>query len=125
MAASGKRTKRRRGQQRESVKKQSTGRFLNIGVAVLVIALLGFGTFQVFGNNHNGAATSSSVVQADTDSLETLSITDHEGTQALNVEPVTDRETRYLGAASDPATVSLAEAGELDQPTLLWFHADW
>lgn len=125
MAATRKRAKRRRGQQRQTVKKQSNGRFLNIGVAILVVALLGFGTFQVLGNNHNQAATSASVVQADSGSLETLSIADNQGVQTSSVEPVTDRETRYLGPASDPATVSLAEAGELDQPTLLWFHADW
>ena len=120
-----KRTRRRRGQEHRAVKKQSNGRYLNIGVAVLVVALLGFGTFQVFGNNHSETTTSASVVQADSDSLETLNIADHQGTETLNVEPVTDRETRYLGPASDAATVSLAEAGELGQPTLVWFHADW
>lgn len=125
MAATKKHAKRRRGQQRRTVKKQSNSRFLMIGVAILVVGLLGFGTFQVFGNSHNQAATDSSVVQADSDSLETLSITDNQSREALDVAPVTDRETRYLGPASDPATLSLAEAGELGQPTLLWFHADW
>lgn len=42
-----------------------------------------------------------------------------------NLEPAANRETQYLGAPSDPAKVSLAEAGQLGQPTLVWFHADW
>lgn len=125
MVASKKHTKRRRGQERQTNKKQSNGRFLNIGVAVLVVALISFGTFQLFGNNHNQGTASASVVEADTESLEALSIAENQGRETLNVEPVTDRETRYLGPASDPATVSLAEAGELGQPTLVWFHADW
>jgi hypothetical protein len=115
-----KRTKRRRGQTRK-VQNQSNNRLLTVGVAILVIGLLIFGTFQVFGNQ---TTTTTSVVQADSDSLESLSIADNQG-QHAEVVPVTDRETRFLGPASDSATVTLAEAGQLGQPTLLWFHADW
>lgn len=123
MAASSKknRTKRRRVQRQPTG--QSTGRLLNIGIGILVVILLGYGTFQVLGYNQTGG--SSPVVQADSGALESQSIADNQGQPAAEAAPVTDRETRFLGPPSDPATLSLAEAGKLEQPTLLWFHADW
>lgn len=122
MATSAKkqRAKRRRGRQRQTDKNQAQHRYLALGVAVIVIALVGYFTFQAIGGGHGASA-----VQADTGALESLSITDNQGHTAVEAAPVTDRETRYLGPPSDPATVALAEAGKLGQPTLLWFHADW
>ncbi len=79
----------------------------------------------MLGGSHNQTSTASSVIQANGDSLEQLTIADNQGQQVAEVVPITDRETRFLGPASDSATVALAEAGQLGQPTLLWFHADW
>jgi thioredoxin 1 len=39
--------------------------------------------------------------------------------------PVSDPEIRYLGLPTDPEGLALAEAGQGNQPTLVWFHADW
>lgn len=114
--------KRRRGHRPEG-KKQS--HLLMIGVGILLVALIGYGAFQVLGNQHNQGTSAPAIAPSDTGSLESLSIAANQGKQAAEAIPVTDRETRYLGPASDPATVSLAEAGQLGQPVLLWFHADW
>ncbi len=94
--------KRRRGKQNST--ESSTGQYLIIGVAVLVVGLVLFGAAQMLGLTFTTQPNAASV----TDSVAAV-----------------DRETRYLGPASDPATVSLAEAGQLGQPTLVWFHADW
>jgi len=121
MAAS-KRAQRRRGPSKKS-KNQANNRIITIGVSVLVVALLAYGMFQVLGN-YNQAATSSQALAANSTGLEANSLDeDH----AAAGEPVTatDRETRYLGPPSDPGMVVQAEAGKLEQPTLLWFHADW
>lgn len=115
------RAKRRR---RQAANKQATNKLFTTGVAILALLLIGYGAFQAFGG-HSQTAASASVVQADSDSLESLAISENQGQHAAEAAPVTDRETRYLGPPSDPATVSLAEAGQLEQPTLLWFHADW
>ena len=106
MAAT-KQTKRRRNSPKT---KTSNSIWLSIGVGVIVLGLLAFGTYQFLGGK---ATTSSSNVQAGNQSAD------------ANVEPGADRETQFLGAPSDPTTVSLAEAGQLEQPTLVWFHADW
>lgn len=100
--------KRRRGKQKSDKSQPSGGRWLLVGVGLLVFGLLAFGMLQIFNTGPSGAA-----IQASQQS----------GAEAA--EPVANRETRFLGPANDPASVSLAEAGELGQPTLVWFHADW
>ncbi len=118
-----KNTKRRRGQARKT-KKAGSDNFIKLGLALLVIGLLAFGVFQFIGNRT--AATNSAFVESS--NLEALNIDDNYATVAEPAaEPIsaTDRETRFLGPASDSATVSLAQAGQRDTPTLVWFHADW
>ncbi len=120
------RAKRRRGQS-HNTKEKTNSRFLTIGVAVLVVALLAIGTFQIFNGQ---TATNTSTLQVDGSSLESVEIEGNQQTVANSSVAdapvaIVDRETRYLGAPSDPATLSLAEAGQLGQPVLLWFHADW
>ncbi len=112
--------KRRRGRATKQ-KKQSTGRLLQIGSMLFVIGLLAFGSLQFLGGNQQ---QTTSTALASNETLESLNLA---GEHSVSAEPgmATDRETRFLGAASDSATVSLAQAGQLDQPTLLWFHADW
>ncbi len=105
--AAAKQSKRRRNAQKA---KNLNSKVLSIGVGIIVLGLLAFGTYQFLGGN---ATTSSSSARVENQSVDT------------NTEPVADRETQYLGAPSDPARVSLAEAGQLEQPTLVWFHADW
>lgn len=52
-----------------------------------------------------------------------------EDTRRQNAEvalaDVTDPEIRYLGMPTNPDGLVLAETGQIDQPTLVWFHADW
>ena len=90
--------------------KKSNSILLSIGVGVIVLGLLAFGTYQFLGGR---SSSGNSTISASNQSVDT------------NPEPVANRETQYLGAPSDPAKVSLAEAGQLGQPTLVWFHADW
>lgn len=119
--------KRRRGQRSQKPKKQANGRLLIIGVAILVVGLLAFGTVEVLGIGDRDHAANSSVVSVDAGALESVNIDDKANQQTVVEAPVTeaDRETRFLGPPTDPTTVSLAEAGKLEQPALLWFHADW
>ena len=98
-------------QRRNAPKAQkSNSAFLAIGVGIIVLGLLAFGTYQFLGGSNSSGNSTISASSQDVDT---------------NLEPVANRETQYLGAPSDPAKVSLAEAGQLGQPTLVWFHADW
>lgn len=106
MAAT-KQNKRRRNAPKA---KKSNSTLLSIGVGIIVLGLLAFGTYQFLGGS---SLSDNSSVSASSQDVDT------------NLEPVANRETQYLGAPSDPAKVSLAEAGQLGQPTLVWFHADW
>ena len=115
------RSNKRRKDRQGSTKKRASSQVLYAGIAILIIALLAFGTFQLFGNNQ---PTGASVLQTGNGSIEALDINSSRQ-EGVDVAPVTDRETQFLGPASDAATVALAEAGELGQPTLVWFHADW
>ena len=116
--------KRRRGQARNA-KKQSNDRYIKLGLAVIAIGLVAFGVFQFFGNTNGPAASgANSALVAQNGNLESVGI---DGDHSTAAQPVTatDRETLYLGPASDSAAYALAEAGQLGQPTLVWFHADW
>ena len=46
------------------------------------------------------------------------------GPQQHTVAMATDAEG-FISPPSDPDSLVLAEAGELGQPALVWFHADW
>jgi len=103
-------TKQNKRRRNASEAKKSNSMLLSIGVGIIVLGLLAFGTFQFLGGK---SSSSNSTVSASSQGA---------GTTAKTVG---NRETQYLGAPSDPARVSLAEAGQLGQPTLVWFHADW
>ena len=92
-------SRRRKG---KSKSRKSNTNLLVIGVGVLVLGLLAYGMLQVFAPVQSAGADA-------------------------NNAPVTtaSREAQFLGPPSDPAGLSLAEAGSADQPTLVWFHADW
>ena len=127
-ASKKKRAKRRRGQSRQTADGKLKSRYLTIGLIAVIAGLLAFGTYQLLGSRQDQSASQAAALQANSGSLESLDIdgnrqtADDESTAAVSV---TDRETTFLGPPSDPATVSLAEAGQLGQPTLVWFHADW
>lgn len=115
-------SKRRRNKAKDRKKKNNNQR-VTIGAAVLTLALLAFGLFQFYSNSQT-AAGNSALIQTESSSLESVSI-DGDHSNAPQPVAATDRETRFLGPASDAESVALAEAGQLGQPTLLWFHADW
>lgn len=99
---------------------------LTIGVGILVLGGLALASFQFFGLGQSQESNSAAGAAADNSgALEVTSLDERGNLEAVTVEAVTDREARYLGPASDPATLELAEAGQLDQPTLAFFHADW
>ena len=106
MAAT-KQNKRRRNAPKAQ---KSNSTYLAIGVGVIVLGLLAFGTYQFLGGRNQTYSIPGNASGQNTDTV---------------TETVANRETQFLGAPSDPARVSLAEAGQLGQPTLVWFHADW
>ena len=113
---------KRRGGQARNVKKQSNDRYIKLGLAVIAIGLVAFGIFQFLGNSYSQNTSTALVSQ--NGSLESVSI-DGDHSDTSQSVAATDRETLFLGPPSDPATYTLAEAGQLDQPTLVWFHANW
>lgn len=113
---------------RKQTKKQnrqqgrSSQRPLMIGLALVVVGLLAFGAWQWL--NWDQAAGRTTLAVADSQ-LEVTSLDERQTDGGGGAEPATDRETRYLGPNNDPPTLQLAEAGELGQPALIFFHADW
>lgn len=105
-------------------KSTSNNLLLTIGVGVLVLGLLAFGTFQLFGPVQS-QGTNAAAIAAGNETLESVSLDEGRNLEQAAAAPVTDRETRYLGPATDAATLTQAEAGEIGQPTLVFFHADW
>lgn len=106
---------------------KSTGNnlLLTIGVGVLVLGLLAFGTFQLFGPAQSQGTNAAAAIAAGNETLESVSLDEGRNLEPAAAAPVTDRETRYLGPATDAAALAQAEAGEIGQPTLVFFHADW
>lgn len=104
----------------------NNNRFFKIGIGLLTLGLLVFGVFQFLGDNSQINPSTTAGVEIDSGSLESTDI-EAGRTQGVAVaaEPVSDRMTRYLGPPTDAATLALAEAGQLGQPTLVFFHADW
>ena len=124
---------KRKLNQKKQMKRNETGEasnrrglILTVGVGLLILGLLTFSAYQVL-VIETGQSTTELAIPADGDGLEKTSLEAGRNQQAegVDAEPVTDRETRYLGPATDPATLALAEAGELGQPALVFFHADW
>jgi hypothetical protein len=90
------------------------------------VGLLAFGAFQFLSDDSQVSPSTAAAVEIDSGSLESTSI-EAGRTQgaAVAAEPVSDRMVQYLGPSTDAATLVLAEAGQLGQPTLVFFHADW
>jgi thioredoxin 1 len=126
-ASNKKRGRRRRGQQRQTADGQSSSRYLYVGIVVLIAGLLAFGTYQLFDSRQSQTTSGTDSISAGAESLEALDIESNRqaAAEGAGAVPVTDRETRFLGPPSDPAAATLAEDGQLGQPTLVWFHADW
>ncbi|MDX1524305.1 MAG: hypothetical protein R3264_21930, partial [Anaerolineae bacterium] len=110
-----KRTKGFQGQ--ESTKKSSSTTLMVAAVAIVVLGLIAFGMVQVLGGDEPAPAQASL-------SGENLQFTSlEEGSQLESVAQPVDRETQFLGPDTDPATLELAEVGQVGKPTLVWFHA--
>lgn len=122
---------KRRGKNKDNRQKKSAS-YLVLGVGVLVVGLIALGMTQVL---DIGPAQSAhqTALQTEATNLQSTSLENAHQVNAApdnsletdGVETVVDREIRYLGPPSDPATMTLAEAGDMEQPTLVWFHADW
>lgn len=124
--------KRRRQVSRKSQVSRSgsvstkSNQFFKIGIGLLAVGLLAFGAFQFLSDDSQVSPSTAAAVEIDSGSLESTSI-EAGRTQgaAVAAEPVSDRMVQYLGPSTDAATLVLAEAGQLGQPTLVFFHADW
>ena len=103
--------------------KKSSANAVLIGVAgVAIVSLLALGMFQVL-DIGGGQEVAGSNLQIEAGNLQSVSVED--GSRLESVAAPVDRETQYLGPDTDPATLALAEVGEVGKPTLVWFHADW
>lgn len=100
----------------------NTNQVLIVSVGLLVVALIAFGMIRLL-NIGQSQGANASTLQAD--GLEVTGLDEGRNQSDVSQAEVTDRESRYLGPPSDPATLALAEAGGLEQPTLVWFYADW
>jgi hypothetical protein len=90
-----------------------------------VLGLLASGTFQLFGPVQSQGTNTAAAIAAGNETLESVSLDKGRSLESVAAAPVTDRETRYLGPATDAAALTQAEAGRIGQPTLVFFHADW
>lgn len=109
---------------KEVRKKATVNRLLTVGVVVIVLGLVTAGMAGVLGGTDQGGTAHAGSLQLSAEGGEVVSLEEGASLAALE-HTVTDRETRYLGADNDPGSLSLAEAGQLGAPTLVWFHADW
>ena len=91
---------KRKSRQRAG-KNKKLGGFLAISIGLVVVGLLVSGMTQLWSQGN------------------------HRQTAAAPVSGDADPETRFLGQPTDPDGLTLAEAGQVGQPTLVWFHADW
>ena len=104
----------------------NNNRFITIGVGLLALGLLVFGVYQFLGDGSQESSATAAPVAVDNGALELTSIeTGLAQGAAVVAEPASDRMTQYLGPPTDAASLALAEAGQLGQPTLVFFHADW
>jgi hypothetical protein len=83
-----------------------------------------FGGVLFLGDDNRVGRSTAAAVEVDSGALESTSIEagPARGAEAEAV-PASDRMTQYLGPPTDAATLALAEAGQLGQPTLVFFHA--
>lgn len=91
---------------------------LTLGLAAVVMGLLGLGVWQW----QRGQATA--IASLDGDALEVTSLTGRTDSPADAGEEVSDL-VRYLGPATNPNGLLQAESGAAGRPTLVFFHADW
>ncbi|MFQ5613495.1 MAG: thioredoxin domain-containing protein [Anaerolineae bacterium] len=110
-----------------SRKKQTASRpnlLLVIGLVVVVVGLLGFGVLQLRG----GHSAPQTVADLSAGQLESTSLDAAPANRAsLNVHnaEASDELTQYLGPRTNMEVLAQVESGNVDKPTLVWFHADW
>ncbi len=96
-------------QGKTKAKKSNSNAILLGVVGLAVLGLLAFGMSSVFQVTKTPpAADNASAAEGVTGGI-----------------AITDRETTYLGANSDPTALARAETGASGHPTLVMFHADW
>lgn len=120
--------RRRRNSSKASVTKSTPSPKLrwplSLGLAAVVLGLLGLGVWQW----QRGQATA--IAGLGGDPLEVTSLTEgadpanRTGSPADAGAEVSDL-VRYLGPATNPSGLLQAESGAAGRPTLVFFHADW
>lgn len=105
---------------------QPSSRWVMIIVGVLIIGLLTVGMAQVLGPSQNQEITSTAA-QSNDSTLPAIGANSHPEQTSIADTSVdaADPEIQYLGPPTDVTSLTLAEAGQAGQPTLVWFHADW
>jgi len=94
---------------------------LMIGGGILLAGLLAWIAWQLFSPESSPVAA----LAADGGNLEATSLEEGRNLETSVAEPATAEETRYLGPDTDQTALEMAEAGQLGQPALIFFHADW
>jgi thioredoxin-like negative regulator of GroEL len=96
---------------------------LVIGILVVAVGLIGFGFRQwQQGQAAQAAGASLSGNSSEVTSLDAAQTNRASGAHTTSAD---DALARYLGPETNPDGLAQAERGTVDQPTLVWFHADW
>jgi thiol-disulfide isomerase/thioredoxin len=93
----------RRKKRQHPGKNKRVGGFLAVSMGLVLVGLLVTGMSQLWSQGSHQQTAAAAPVTGD----------------------AADPETRYLGRPTDPDGLAVAEAGQVGQPTLVWFHADW
>lgn len=95
-----------------------------MGLAVVVLGLLGWGVWQW----QRSQTTPAVMASLSGDGLQVTSLdtapADRASASALADEATSDL-ARYLGPATNPDGLIQAESGAAGKPSLVYFHADW
>jgi thiol-disulfide isomerase/thioredoxin len=97
---------------------------LVVGITVAVIGIIGFGVGQLRRTQAAPQAVSSLSRSSSEATLLEAAPANRAEASAQTGEAVDDL-VRYLGPETNPDGLLQAESGAFDQPTLVWFHADW
>ena len=123
MGQSQRKPRRRRQAGTAQTTSRSAGWLAAALIAVVALAGVGFAGWRMAGSHTQTAATQPAGQQGQFTTLPNTS-----QPQADPRQPSSSAQSdnvSFLGPETDADGLALAEAGQLGEPALIWFHADW